>query len=143
MASDHRPTDPVRTDDSSEHSMTVLARETRSASRARSWLRAFLDEAGLAEPVQADAALVMSELVTNALRHGLGEIVARAKIGDHGHVDLSVTDSGSEQPELQAVDPERVGGVGLHVVAQVSDEWGVARFPGGKTVWARIAVPGR
>ena len=94
MASDRRPTDPVRTDDSSDTSMAVLARETRSASVARSWLRGFLDEAGLAEPVQADAALVISELVTNALRHGLGEIVARAKIGDDGHVDVSVTDSG-------------------------------------------------
>jgi len=56
---------------------------------------------------------------------------------------VSVTDSGAEQPQLQEVDPERVGGVGLHVVAQVSDEWGVAPFPGGKTVWARIAVDGR
>ena len=143
MASDRRPTDPVRTDDSSDMAMTVLARETRSASVARSWLRRFLDGAGLPEPVQADAALVISELVTNALRHGLGEIVARAKVGDDGHVDVSVTDSGAEQPQLQEVDPERVGGVGLHVVAQVSDEWGVAPFPGGKTVWARIAVASR
>jgi anti-sigma regulatory factor (Ser/Thr protein kinase) len=143
MASDRRPTDPVRTDDSSDMAMAVLARETRSASVARSWLRGFLDEAGMPEPVQADAALVISELVTNALRHGLGEIVARATIGGDGHVDVAVTDSGAEQPVLQAVDPERVGGVGLHVVAQVSDEWGVAQFPGGKTVWARIAIPGR
>jgi anti-sigma regulatory factor (Ser/Thr protein kinase) len=138
-----RPTDPVRTDDSSDISVAVLARETRSASVARSWLRGFLDGVGMPEPVQADAALVISELVTNALRHGLGEIVARAKIGDDGHVDVSVTDSGSEQPELQAVDPGRVGGVGLHVVAQVSDEWGVAQFPGGKTAWARIAISDR
>ena len=140
MAPDGRPTDPVRTDESSDKAMAVLARETRSASVARSWLRGFLDDAGLPDPVQADAALVISELVTNALRHGLGEIVARATIGDDGHVDVSVTDSGSELPELQAVDPERIGGVGLHVVAQVSDEWGVAQFPGGKTVWARIAI---
>ena len=143
MASDRRPTDPVRTDESSDKAMAVLARETRSASVARSWLRGFLDEAGMPEPVQADAALVISELVTNALRHGLGEIVARATIGGDGHVDVSVTDAGAEQPVLQAVDPERVGGVGLHVVAQVSDEWGVAQFPGGKTVWAKIAIPGR
>ena len=143
MTSDRRRPDPVRTDDTFDQSMAVFARETRSASVARSWLRGFLDEAGLPEPVQADAALVISELVTNALRHGLGEIVARARIGDDGHVDVSVTDSGAEQPELQAVDPERIGGVGLHVVAQVSDEWGVAQFPGGKTVWASIAVPGR
>ena len=143
MASDRRPTDPVRTDDSSDMAMTVLARETRSASVARSWLRGFLDGAGLPEPVQTDAALVISELVTNALRHGLGEIVARAKVGDDGHVDVSVTDSGAEQPQLQEVDPERVGGVGLQVVAQVSDDWGVAPFPGGKTVWARIAVTTR
>ena len=142
MASDRRPTDPVRTDDSSDMAMAVLARETRSASVARSWLRGFLDEAGIPEPVQADAALVISELVTNALRHGLGEIVARATIGGDGHVDVSVTDSGAEQPELQAARPASASAAsGLHVVAQVSDEWGVAQFPGGKTVWARIAIP--
>jgi hypothetical protein len=40
-------------------------------------------------------------------------------------------------------DLERVGGVGLLVVERVSTAWGVAPFPGGKTVWASIAAPGR
>jgi hypothetical protein len=40
-----------------------------------------------------------------------------------------------------APDPERVGGLGLVVVDAVSREWGVARFPGGKTVWALVARP--
>ena len=141
MASDRRPTDPVRTDESSDMAMAVLARETRSASVARSWLRGFLDGAGLPEAVQADAALVISELVTNALRHGLGEIVARATIGDDGHVDVSVTDSGSEQPAA-------AGGRSASASAGSASTWSPRsptsgewlQFPGGKTVWARIAI---
>jgi hypothetical protein len=39
-------------------------------------------------------------------------------------------------------DPARIGGLGLVVVDGVSAEWGVAPFPGGKTVWALLARPG-
>ena len=98
---------------------------------------------GVAEHLQADAALVISELVTNALRHGLGEIVARAEVEPDGSVSVAVTDSGPEHPHVQPVDLERVGGVGLHVVEQISAIWGVSPFPGGKTVWATIAAVSR
>ena len=39
------------------------------------------------------------------------------------------------------VDPERIGGLGLRIVDQLASAWGVAPFPGGKTVWATIAHP--
>ena len=38
-------------------------------------------------------------------------------------------------------DPDRIGGLGLVVVSRVAAEWGVAPFPGGKTVWALLARP--
>jgi len=80
---------------------------------------------------------VASELVTNALRHGAGAAVVRASIRE-SVIRLSVTDSGDDLPEQQSIDLGRVGGLGLHVVERVSEDWGVAAFPGGKTVWALI-----
>ena len=80
---------------------------------------------------------MVSELASNALRHGLGDVAVRAAI-EHGALQLSVTDSGSELPELQPIDPTRVGGLGLRIIDELSAAWGVAPFPGGKTVWATL-----
>jgi len=102
---------------------------------ARSWLAAFLRNWDVASTVIEDAILVVSELVTNALRHGAGAAVVRASIRDEV-IQLSVTDSGDGLPEQQTIDLGRVGGLGLHVVERVSADWGVAAFPGGKTVFA-------
>ena len=82
-----------------------------------------------------DAALVVSELVTNALRHGAGTVVLRASFVD-GRLNIAVTDSGDALPRQLPIDAERIGGLGLHIVERVSGEWGVSPFPGGKTVWA-------
>jgi len=129
--------DEIRTDDGSDHAMTLLPRDRRTPVDARDWLRLYLGErvpAHLAD----DAALVLSELATNALRHGLGEVVVRASIDGDGAVQLAVTDSSDDLPAMQPIDPTRIGGLGLRIVDQLSAEWGVAPFPGGKTVWATL-----
>jgi anti-sigma regulatory factor (Ser/Thr protein kinase) len=131
-----RRPDDVRTDDRDHHAMVLLPRERRTAADARDWLRQFLS-GRVPEPLTEDALLVVSELATNALRHGLGDVAVRAAIED-GELQLSVTDSGSELPELQPIDPTRVGGLGLRIVDELSAAWGVAPFPGGKTVWATV-----
>lgn len=116
--------------------MALLPRDRRSAVDARDWLREFL-RGRVPEPLTEDAVLVVSELATNALRHGLGDVVVRAALED-GDLQLSVTDSGNELPALQPIDPTRVGGLGLRIVDELSAAWGVAPFPGGKTVWATL-----
>jgi anti-sigma regulatory factor (Ser/Thr protein kinase) len=121
----------------SPSSLALFNRRVETAKEARAWLDTFLRRSGLGGRVVEDAVLVVSELVTNALRHGEGEAVVRASLrGDV--IQLSVTDSGDDLPAQQPIDFARVGGLGLHVVERVSAEWGVSPFPGGKTVWAVI-----
>jgi anti-sigma regulatory factor (Ser/Thr protein kinase) len=133
-----QPPDEVRADDREDHGMALLPRDRHSAVDARDWLRGFL--AGrISATLTDDALLVLSELTTNALRHGLGEVVVRAALDD-GMLQLSVTDAGDELPALQPVDPTRLGGLGLRIVDELSASWGVAPFPGGKTVWATLPL---
>ena len=120
--------------------MAVFDRRVTSAAEARSWLAEFLSRSAVAVKVCEDALLVISELVTNALVHGQGRPVVRANVAP-GALELSVTDSGPDPPELLSRDPDRIGGIGLVVVDLLSRDWGVARFPGGKTVWATLALP--
>ena len=82
--------------------------------------------------------ILVNELVTNALRHGAGDIVTRGSLVD-GELSVAVTDAGTELPALLPADPYRVGGVGLMIVDRLADRWGVHRFRGGKTVWATLA----
>ena len=124
---------------SSSISMVVYDRQAASAAEARSWTDAFLAERAIDGRVRDDALLVVSELVTNALMHGEGAIVLRAS-ATASAVRLSVTDSGVDLPELLPLDPKRIGGLGLIVVDRIAAEWGVAPFPGGKTVWAALSL---
>jgi anti-sigma regulatory factor (Ser/Thr protein kinase) len=131
--------DPIRRDGGRTQTTRVLPREAGSVADARSWLSAFLHDQHVGASASGDAVLIISELVTNALRHGLGEIVARSALTDGGVLYLSVTDSGQELPELLPVDPSRVGGVGLQIVDRLSSQWGISPFPGGKTVWVTMS----
>ena len=134
------PTDAiVRSDGGTDHVTAVFTRELASVASARHWLGHFLDDHDVRTGVAADAVLVLSELVTNALRHGLGEIVTQGSVNQH-ELRVAVTDAGTELPQLLAPDPDRIGGLGLHVVASVAETWGVAPFPGGKTVWATLPL---
>jgi anti-sigma regulatory factor (Ser/Thr protein kinase) len=125
----------VRAEEGDDQDMAVFAR-TSTRSAARRWLAAFLHGRQLTEAQRQDAELVISELVTNALRHGLGDVVVRTSLADGDLLQVSVTDSGPELPAMQPFDPGRIGGVGLRIVDRLASEWGVAPFPGGKTVWA-------
>lgn len=136
MTEGERTTVPNR---SSSRSMVVYGRDAASVGEARSWIDAFLAEHDIEDTVRDDAQLVASELVTNALMHGEGALVLRASVED-SKVHVSVTDSGDELPEVLPLDPSRIGGLGLIVVGRIASNWGVAPFPGGKTVWAALAL---
>jgi len=135
----HTP-DGIRVGSAGSGAMVVLGREAESVAVARDWMETFLRRIPSVKAVCDDAVLIISELVTNALRHGLGDIVVRASIDDAA-LAMSVTDNGVELPVLREVQRDRVGGVGLQIVERLATAWGVAPFPGGKTVWVTLALP--
>ncbi len=126
-------------DRSASRSMVVYDRHSTSVGEARSWVDAFLVEHLIENGMRDDAQLVVSELMTNALMHGEGSLVLRAAITGNA-IQVSVTDSGDELPEVLPLDPTRIGGLGLVVVDRIASDWGVAPFPGGKTVWAALSL---
>jgi anti-sigma regulatory factor (Ser/Thr protein kinase) len=84
--------------------------------------------------------LVVSELVTNAIRYGEEPIRLRL-IRDRALI-CEVTDGGNTSPHLRRARTFDEGGRGLLLVAQLTDHWGTRHTTRGKTVWAEQSLPG-
>ncbi|MER6047366.1 SpoIIE family protein phosphatase [Streptomyces sp. NPDC001793] len=115
-----------------------LAPEPRSVARARELARDQLTDWGLQALVDTTELLV-SELVTNALRHGQGEIRLRLLL-DRTLV-CEVWDADLAQPRRRRARDTDEGGRGLQLVGLLSEGWGSRRTPRGKTVWFELALP--
>ncbi|MEU6810235.1 SpoIIE family protein phosphatase [Streptomyces sp. NPDC046831] len=116
----------------------TLPREPRSVGRAREYARAQLIGWDL-EPLVDTTELLVSELVTNALRYGEGEIRLRLLL-DRTLV-CEVWDSGLVQPRRRRARDTDEGGRGLQLVGLLSAAWGSRRTPRGKTVWFELPLP--
>ncbi|MGV4887060.1 SpoIIE family protein phosphatase [Streptomyces viridosporus] len=117
----------------------TLPREPRSVGRAREHARAQLLGWDL-EPLVDTTELLVSELVTNALRYGEGEIRLRLLL-DRTLV-CEVWDAGLVQPRRRRARDTDEGGRGLQLVGLLSAAWGSRRTPRGKTVWFELPLPG-
>jgi PAS domain S-box-containing protein len=117
----------------------TLPREPRSVGRAREYARGRLLSWDL-EPLVDTAELLVSELVTNALRYGEGEIRLRLLL-DRTLV-CEVWDAGLVQPRRRRARDTDEGGRGLQLVGLLSAAWGSRRTPRGKTVWFELPLPG-
>jgi anti-sigma regulatory factor (Ser/Thr protein kinase) len=84
------------------------------------------------------AELTTSELVTNALVHGEGEVVLLVSEDDHG-LRIAVRDGSAVVPRLRGSGPFDHNGRGLGVVDALSSDWGVTSHEGGKEVWVLLA----
>jgi anti-sigma regulatory factor (Ser/Thr protein kinase) len=94
-----------------------------------------------ATAAQDAAALVASELVSNALQHAGGTCRVSVAVDDTG-LRVGVRDyAPGHEPRPRPVDIDRPTGRGLHLVAMLSSAWGVHRHPDGKTAWAVIRLP--
>ncbi len=98
----------------------------------------------------ADLVAVLAELVGNAVRHadplpgGVIRVAWRLRATPAGpRVQLRVTDGGaSAGPCLRTADPDAMDGRGLHIVAGLSNRWGVDRDGLGQSVWAEFEPAG-
>jgi hypothetical protein len=98
-----------------------------------------LDEWGLEEAAFVTELLV-SELVTNAIRYGDPPIQLRL-IHDRGLI-CEVSDSSSTAPHLRRARVFDEGGRGLLLVAQLTERWGTRQTAAGKTIWCEQTLDG-
>ncbi|MFB4319482.1 ATP-binding protein [Actinomadura sp. 21ATH] len=118
---------------------TVILEPTDKAARyARAFVAGIFAKWGF--PDDYLARLVVSELVTNAYRHGQGAIIVRLSIGvPDGLPLIEVYDAGERLPAVLPENHAATGGRGLPTIAHVTSAWGVRRVgQGGKVVWARL-----
>ncbi|MFE2940531.1 ATP-binding protein [Streptomyces sp. NPDC059255] len=119
-----------------------LPSHPRSVGRAREVLHTRI---GLPGDPGETAALLLSELVTNALRHGSppGREIAVTLYHAEGLLRVEVEDAGDRLPRPRVPGADDECGRGLALVAALADDWGVAPRRGpGKRVWALLKVPG-
>jgi anti-sigma regulatory factor (Ser/Thr protein kinase) len=109
-----------------------------SAGDARSALRRYCAARQLPETVVADASLILSELVTNAVLHARTPLLVWAEY-DAPDLTVAVQDGGSALPHLIPLDSgDREGGRGVAVIADLGADWGVLTTPLGKIVWVAV-----
>src|SRR3954451_9842753 len=116
----------------------ALPIDERSVATARRLLLAALD--GREDPAVDDAVLVISELVTNAVRHTRTVLLVLVTIENHTlHVD--VTDDNPTLPTPPDPEHQATGGRGLRIVDALATRWGVTpTTEGGKTVWFEMQL---
>ncbi|GGV67713.1 hypothetical protein GCM10010277_76530 [Streptomyces longisporoflavus] len=115
-----------------------LPAEPLAAGRARDLATEQLHDWGL-EELSFATELVVSELVTNAVRYAAGPVHVRL-IRDRTLL-CEVADTGHTSPHLRHSGEEDEGGRGLFIVAQLVQRWGTRYTPSGKTIWTEQAFP--
>ncbi|MFE2743390.1 ATP-binding protein [Streptomyces scopuliridis] len=124
-----------------------LTRRRSSVPRARALLRAVLSDWGVSQDVAEEGELILSELVTNALRvrvpadRQVGVRIARSV--EDGMLHLEVSDAGAGKPGVRVPTEDETCGRGLMLVEALAHRWGVKERAGGigKTVWAELKAP--
>ncbi|WP_327291176.1 ATP-binding SpoIIE family protein phosphatase [Streptomyces sp. NBC_01198] len=144
-------------------SRTSLPGDQQAAGAARRFLRAALAEwagsglpeaAGLEERLVDDGTLLVSELVTNAVVHAgtAVDVVCRldtresppgvvVEVSDRHPARMLREDGAGGRDGPDVPDDRREGGRGLHLVAALSDAWGISYHRDRKTVWCRFDLP--
>jgi anti-sigma regulatory factor (Ser/Thr protein kinase) len=122
-----------------ERSTRTLPAVAGAVSEARRWT-ASVAGALLEEDQAANLRLVISELVTNALRHGTeGECIDLAVTPKPEFLCVQVTDDGPGLvPRPRALETDDNGGFGLFFVEQLTRRWGVTRENRRTRVWFEL-----
>lgn len=116
---------------------------------ARHRMQEQLRRSGVSESVVDDAVLILSELLSNACRHGRplgrteigdGNIRAEWRVDQAGRLTVEVTDGGGPtRPVPSTPSVTARGGRGLNIITALAQEWGVRDSAGGEvTVWVIV-----
>ncbi|MFE3286136.1 SpoIIE family protein phosphatase, partial [Streptomyces sp. NPDC059233] len=116
-----------------------VAYKASAVSAVRNAAARKLEEWGLPE-LSFATELILSELITNAVRHGRAPVRVRL-LYDHT-LTCEVWDGSSTAPHLRYAATTDEGGRGLFLVAQLSEHWGTRYTAEGKVIWAQQALPG-
>jgi anti-sigma regulatory factor (Ser/Thr protein kinase) len=81
--------------------------------------------------------LCVSELVTNAVQAGCGQVTLRVDQAQHG-VELAICDDAPGSPVLAPAALDSPHGRGLAIIAAVAADWGIREASPGKEVWVRL-----
>ena len=122
-----------------------LAPGPRGATQARRWVVTVFEEIGRSDLCE-NAELAMSEVVTNAILHGIPPVTVRLR-GTRDHPRVEVRDRSADPPALLHGEVEQellvelpTFGRGMAIVASSSLAWGAVRDDEGKLVWFEPAA---
>ncbi|MFB4311181.1 ATP-binding protein [Actinomadura sp. GTD37] len=118
--------------------LTVPA-ERESVPRARRFSRSVTVASGIAH-LRDDAEVLVSELVTNAVRHqaDAGSALCLRLLRAGGRLRIEVHDQGDGVPRPRQVDLMEETGRGWYLIAVMAERHGTDHTPSGKTVWCEV-----
>jgi len=114
-----------------------VPRDPSAVSPVRNAAAAKLSEWGL-DGLAFTAELILSELITNAVRYGADPV--RVRLLHDRTLICEVSDGSSTSPHLRHAATTDEGGRGLYLVAQYAERWGTRYARRGKTIWAELRV---
>ena len=124
----------------SEHLAIPLTADAASPAAARAHVRRFLSE-DHDDRQAAMAALITSELVTNAVVHGAAPIMLTLRVEDRVvRIEVCDADPRIDRVVPQPPDDDPISARGLHIVLSLAPHWGVRPAAYGKIVWAELPI---
>ncbi|WP_324617144.1 ATP-binding protein [Streptomyces sp. NRRL S-37] len=115
-----------------------FAAEPICVGRSRHVSSVFLKLCKVAEPLRESVVLCVSELVTNGVKHGTGDVALRVRCRG-AEIRVEVVDGSSTPATLRGAEAEDTSGRGLALVRALSWEWGVSKD--GRTTWCTFRIP--